>query len=712
MNILRAVLAMLTTGAAMAYNPTPDTLKEAALRDWMDRKYGMFIHWGPVSLTGKEIGWSRTNANVATYDGLYRQFNPVRFNADEWVKIAKDAGMKYMVFTVKHHDGFSMYDTRFSDYNIMKSPFGRDITKELAEACRRQGILFGAYYSIVDWWHPDYAPFSSGGASHGGPGFPLPAGTAPDFSRYVTYVRNQVKELVSRYPIDLIWYDGWTEEWTTGGKSHWTYQHGWDLYNDVKAINPRVFVNNRAGNGKVDDWGDEFNFGYDKLDADYASDFATPETRDGKFTLQVPWESGTTIKPQWAWSASAPYPLKDLLSLMTVVVGSGGNYLLNVGPKPDGTIDAPEINRLREIRAWLDDFGEAIYNVRGGPYTVKNTREPPREGLQDWGASTHRDSTVYLFIRNWQGKAAMAFPALNRNLRRAVFLTNSGQVRQEGGRLTVTVTDTVQPVATLIRLDLDGPVMEIVDRETGLTDPMPLKIPARWISQKATYAASSLEADTSLKAYLLDGRPYQGTHAFSTRSEANPSITIDLKALLRIRQLRITNRTQADDLVGSMQARARTLAVWHSMDGLAWKPLWQANKTNMIWDVVPAGEPPAARFLKIGLQESGILHLRRVLVFGNPEPVPNAAEPPRRPGDPVTGLAWDGNTLSYTLSAPAEVTWEIFSARGARTAASGARALAAGRHRMDARIGEAPSGLYFLRFRAGSRSLLRALFKP
>jgi alpha-L-fucosidase len=707
-NVLGAALALIGLHSAHAYNPTPDPIKEAALRNWMDVKYGMFIHWGPVSLTGQEIGWSRTNANVGTYDNLYKRFNPSLFNAEAWVKIAKDAGMKYMVLTVKHHDGFSMYDTKFSTYNIMRSPFGRDILKELSEACRKNGLLFGAYYSIVDWWHPDYIHFSSGGASHGGPGFALPAGTTPDFSRYVTYVRNQVKEIVANYPVDFIWYDGWTEEWTRNGKTSWTYQEGWDLYNDVKAVNPKVFVNNRAGNGKVDDWGDEVNFGYDKLDADYAGDYATPETRDGKFTIQIPWESGTTIKPQWAWSGSTPYPLNDLLSLLIVAVGGGGNYLLNVGPKPDGTIDAPEISRLKEIRTWLDRFGEGIYNVRGGPYTVKNTRNPAAEGMLDWGASTHRDSTVYLFIRNWQGKTSMEFPALKQNIRKSTFMTNSGQVQQANGKLIITVANTSQPVATVVKLELDGAVTEIIDRETGLTDAIPPRASAKWVSQGATYTTSSLEADSSKKAFLLNGMPYQGTSAFSTRLEANPFIEIDLKSPVRIQRIRIDNRANADDWVGSLQERARTLTVWHSEDKTDWKPLWKANKVNMFWDIVPAGERPIARYLKIGLQESNYLHLKRVLVFGDANPV--AIGPGKSPAgkSDASSLSWDGRSLDFSLTGPASVGWEIFTPAGKRVAGCARRLMPAGRIRLPAAGGAGRHGLHLLRLQVNDSHYLRA----
>ncbi len=141
--------------------PAPDA---AALQRWQDMRFGMFIHWGPVSLTGREIGWSRgTQTPIEEYDNLYKRFNPTKFDADRWVAVAKAAGMKYIILTTKHHDGFCLWDTKQTDFNIMKSPFGRDVVNELAEACKRQGIAFGTYHSVCDWHHPDFPRTSPGG---------------------------------------------------------------------------------------------------------------------------------------------------------------------------------------------------------------------------------------------------------------------------------------------------------------------------------------------------------------------------------------------------------------------------------------------------------------------------------------------------------------------------------------------------------------------
>src|SRR6478752_6454191 len=151
--------AILGAGSLLAEPAQP-----AAITKWQDARFGMFIHWGPVSLKGTEIGWSRgAQVPVEEYDNLYKQFNPTKFNADEWVAIAKAAGMKYIVLTAKHHDGFCLWDTKQTDYNIMNTPFHRDVVKELSAACKKAGIAFGTYYSTCDWHHPDFPLTSPGG---------------------------------------------------------------------------------------------------------------------------------------------------------------------------------------------------------------------------------------------------------------------------------------------------------------------------------------------------------------------------------------------------------------------------------------------------------------------------------------------------------------------------------------------------------------------
>ena len=185
------------------------------MKDFMSRRFGLFIHWGPVSLRGTEIGWSRDKqVSKAEYDSLYKEFNPVLFNADAWVKTAKDAGMKYLTITARHHDGFCLWPTKFTEYNIMNSPYKKDIVGALNEACKKQGIKFCIYYSVLDWYHPDY-PIHSAYDSKPDP--------KSDMNRYIAFMKNQLKELITKYDPYMLWFDG---QW----ESPWTDEMGKDLY--------------------------------------------------------------------------------------------------------------------------------------------------------------------------------------------------------------------------------------------------------------------------------------------------------------------------------------------------------------------------------------------------------------------------------------------------------------------------------------------------
>jgi alpha-L-fucosidase len=197
---IRALQAESTESTSATSGSSWPTADPAAVARWQALRFGMFIHWGPVSLTAHEIGWSRGEETpIEVYDNLYKQFNPTNFNADEWVSVAKAAGMKYNVLTTKHHDGFCLWDTKLTDYNIMNSPFHRDVVKELAAACKRQDIAFGTYYSVTDWHHPDWPTTSPGGKFKR---------DKSDMDAYEKYLQGQITELIKNYgPLITIWND-------------------------------------------------------------------------------------------------------------------------------------------------------------------------------------------------------------------------------------------------------------------------------------------------------------------------------------------------------------------------------------------------------------------------------------------------------------------------------------------------------------------------
>jgi alpha-L-fucosidase len=405
----------VVAGAAFGGEPTPPPANAAKLEDWRAMRFGMFIHWGPVSLKGTEIGWSRgSQIPIEEYDRLYTRFNPVQFNAEAWAQTAREAGMKYMVFTTKHHDGFCMWDTKQTDFNVMKSPFGRDVVKELSEACREKGLAFGTYHSVCDWHHPDF-PLTSPGGSVRRP--------APNLDRYEQYLRAEVKELITGYgPLLIMWFDVPQE---------FSHERGLGLERWTRSLQPDIIINNRSG---------------------ARGDYDTPEQQIGSYQDRRPWETCMTICQQWAWKPNdAMKSLQECLRALVFCAGGDGNLLFNVGPTPEGLIEARQVERLKEMGAWLEKNGESIYGTRGGPFK-------PNKNL----ASTRRGNTVYVHAFRWEGDA-IELPDLPRKVASAAILGGRPvATAQEGGQLVLKVPAAVrQPIDTIIKLELDGSVMDL-----------------------------------------------------------------------------------------------------------------------------------------------------------------------------------------------------------------------------------------------------------
>ena len=375
---LKPAGAQTLSGGGGEANPSLRT-NAAALRQWQSARFGLFMHWGPISLRGTEIGWSRgKEVPVDDYDSLYREFDPVLFNAAAIVKLARDAGMKYLVFVTKHHDGFCMWNTAFSSYNIMAGPFHRDVLREIADACNQQGLEFGTYYSIPDWHHPDYT------TRHGTDTRLVDSTLMPS---YIRYMKSQLKELIRDYHTRILWFDG---EW----ERSWTHRDGMDLYTYVRSLQDDLLVNNRVDKGWEGIKGPI-------PEGRFAGDYRTPEQEIGAFDIQHPWETCMTLCEQWSWKPNDKMKsLKECIQALARTAGGGGNLLLNVGPMPDGRIEKRQRDRLLEIGLWLQKYGESIYGTRGGPYK-------PGEIM----ASTRNGNKVYLHLFAWtEGK--LTLPAL------------------------------------------------------------------------------------------------------------------------------------------------------------------------------------------------------------------------------------------------------------------------------------------------------------
>ncbi|MFC2119080.1 alpha-L-fucosidase [Bacteroidota bacterium] len=347
--------------------PSANKTHSESLAEWQDMKFGMFVHWGPVSLKGTEIGWSRgKQIPFEEYDNLYKNFNPELFDAKEWINIAKKAGMKYFVITSKHHDGFSIFHSDYTDYDIGKTPFKRDVLKELSDACYNEEIMFGTYYSILDWYHPDY-PLQLNRD--------MPKENA-NMDSYISFMKSQVMELVKKYRTNIMWFDG---EW----EDPWTHEEGLKLYSYVRSLKDNILINNRVDKGR------KGMQGMTKAD-EFAGDYGTPEQEIGAYNIDTPWESCMTICTQWAWKPDDKLKSsKECIQTLIRVCGGGGNLLLNVGPMPDGRIEPRQVEVLTEIGKWLDKNGESIYETKGGPFK-------PTENF----ASTKKDNKIFLHLMN------------------------------------------------------------------------------------------------------------------------------------------------------------------------------------------------------------------------------------------------------------------------------------------------------------------------
>lgn len=296
---------------------------------WRDAKFGMFIHWGIYAVPGRgEWVMLLERIPIPEYEKFAEQFNATQFDAEEWVSTAKQAGMKYLVITAKHHDGFCMWNTDVTDYNVVdRTPFGRDVIGELGQACENQGIIFGVYYSIDDWHHPD-------------------ARSAETMARYRDeYVFPQVQELIQNYPVHILWFDG---DWLYG----WTDQNGIALYQHCISLNPQIIVNNRVKRTMAD-----------------AGDYLTPEQEIPETPPDRDWESCMTINGTWGYNYGDTYwkSAQTLIRNLLEINSKGGNLLLNVGPTADGIIPRPSVDVLGDMGQWLAIYGESIYGTRTSP---------------------------------------------------------------------------------------------------------------------------------------------------------------------------------------------------------------------------------------------------------------------------------------------------------------------------------------------------------
>ena len=420
--------------------------RDARMKWWREARFGMFIHWGLYAIPAGEwkgqevkgIGeWIMNHGHIprADYERLVGQFNPVKFDAKEFVRIAKDAGMKYIVITSKHHDGFALWDSKVSDYDIMATPFKRDILKDLADACSAQGIRLCFYHSIMDWHHDD----AQGPRD---PNYDNRKGEAnPNWARYrEQYLKPQLKELLTNYrDIGVMWFDG---EWVP----EWTEEQGKDLYDFVKQLQPNIIINNRVGKGRKGMQGMS-------KDPGAAGDFGTPEQEVPAtgFPPGVDWESCMTMNDTWGFKKNDNNWKSDekLIHTLIETASKGGNFLLNVGPTAAGEIPQPSVERLAAMGKWMTVNGEAIYGTTASPFATD----------MPWGRATQKPGKLFLHVMTWPADAKLHVPITN--MRRSYLLTRPDQaLSTAGGEAGVTITlpaEMPDKVATVVVVEVDGP---------------------------------------------------------------------------------------------------------------------------------------------------------------------------------------------------------------------------------------------------------------
>ena len=426
-------LAGLAARGEAVKDYTQETAEEKAARfAWFNQaKFGMFIHWGLYAVPAGEYNGNKgygewfveeTKMPMSQYEKYAGQFNPAQFNAAEWVRTAKAAGMRYICITSKHHDGFGLWKSDLGDWNIGRTPFkDREPLKELADACKAEGLTFCLYHSIMDWHHPRYGNRRAYNDTAAG---------EVNMDEYVAYMNGQLKEIITRFgPLGLLWFDGgWESSWTDRPN------HGPDLYNTVRSLQPSIIINDRGSRG----------------------DYGTPEQTIPGTAPKTAWETCMTLNDHWGYNKNDQHwkSTTTLIRNLIDCASKGGNYLLNVGPTAEGLIPFESVTRLQQVGAWMKQNGEAVYGTVSGPF-----RSLP------FGRATVKGNTLYLFVFDVPADRRLVLSGLNVGVKKAWFLADPQRqalavAAGEGGPV---VTVPAYPAvnwnehANVIACECDGP---------------------------------------------------------------------------------------------------------------------------------------------------------------------------------------------------------------------------------------------------------------
>jgi len=418
------------TRAQENYQPSASNL---AAREWFqDAKFGLFIHWGVYSVLGNgEWVMNERHLTVEEYEKLPAFFNPTEFDPTDWVALVKAAGMRYITITSKHHDGFAMFATKQSDWNIVdRTPYKKDVLKMLADECHRQGIKLCFYHSQLDWHNPNYYPRGRTGHDTGRP-------ESGDWYKYLDYMDAQLRELLTNYgEIAGIWFDGMWDKPDADWRLAKTYQ----LIHDVQ---PQVLIGSNHHHAPFP--GEDFQMFEKDLPGQNTAGF----NQTAVISHQLPLETCETMNNAWGFNIGDAHfkSTRQLIQYLVRAAGHNANFLLNVGPIPNGKIQPEFQTRLREMGQWLTRYGESIYGTRGGPITAR-----------PWGVTTQKGNKVYVHILDWQD-ASLALPLLPGKVKSAHFLKDGsrGAVSEAAGGLVLQIPASARDdIDTVAVLELAG----------------------------------------------------------------------------------------------------------------------------------------------------------------------------------------------------------------------------------------------------------------
>ena len=433
------VVPLLLGGLASGEEPSPDRLAW-----WREARFGLFVHWGLYAIPAGRWGestdhaeWIRHSAQIPVdeYDALVERFDPTAYDPDAWCRLARSAGMRYVVITSKHHDGFCLWDSETTDFDVARTPYGKDLLGPLVAACRKHDLRPCFYHSIMDWHHPDYLPRR-----------PWEVATRPvadaDFDRYVAFLHGQVEELLTRYgDLGVLWFDG---QW----ERTWNHERGQALYDLCRNLQPRVIVNDRVDVGRQGHSG--------RVAAGHAGDYGTPEqTVPPAGLLDLDWETCLTMNRHWGWNAADEdwKSARELIRTLVDVVSKNGNLLLNVGPRADGSLPPQAVERLEAIGRWMRVNGEAIHGTTGSPL-----------GQLAWGRCTAKrrgaDTTLYLHVFDWPADRRLPLTCVGNEVRAARLLAQPEsrlEVAREVASLVITLPQRPpDPICSVVALELAG----------------------------------------------------------------------------------------------------------------------------------------------------------------------------------------------------------------------------------------------------------------